>query len=53
MCAKEPFNSVHEINVDETRQDVLKLLLNFVAAGEVNKVVNIQSHREWNSGVLI
>ena len=54
VCAKEPsLNCSNEINVDETRQDELKLLLNFVAAGEVDNVVNVQSHRDWNSGILL
>ena len=31
----------------------MELLLSFVAAGEVNEIVNLQSHCDWNSGVFI
>ena len=41
VWAKEPLNSSYEVNVGETSQDALKLLLNFVATGEVNEIVNV------------
>jgi hypothetical protein len=53
VCAKELLNCSHKVNVDEIRQDALELFPNFVAARKVDEVTNIQSHCDWNSGVLI
>ena len=51
--SKEPFDGSHEVDVDETGEDALKLLLNFFAAGEVDEIVYVQPHCDWNGGVFV
>ena len=46
MRAQEPLNNTHELNLDEIRQDLLKLLLHSIARREIDKVVNVEPQRD-------
>ncbi len=50
MSSQKPFNSVHKIDVNELRENALKLVFHIGALGEEHKVVNVETKRERYRG---
>jgi hypothetical protein len=50
MGAKKPIHGPHEVDGDETGEELFKLPFDLWVFGEIYKVINIQSNCEWSGG---
>ncbi len=50
MGAQKPINGPHEVDGDETGEELFKLPFDLWVFREIYKVINVQSNGEWSGG---